>query len=114
MTTYQQFQTTIAANPELTTHGFGVDKGWNDSFPVERSNIHDCFGEYEICLLYLAAQNRLDKKATSYWLKHQVEHWARENGLIPDYIREGAFVAAVIAMNLPYKRVKNSTHILLK
>ena len=114
MKTKLEFERLLHTNPDLTTHGFGTDDNNKDSFDIERSNIHDCFGEYEICLQYLAAQKRLDKKATSYWLKHQVEHWARENGLIPDYIREGAFVAAVIAMNLPYKRVKNSTHILLK
>lgn len=92
-------------HPQLTSYGFGVPAGcadaWRDGMePDDLEMIAAC----GLFLTELATVEPGPRSPGSYKLKHQVERWA---GF---YIREGALIAAAIALGVPLKRHGREHH----
>jgi len=65
--------------------------------------------EFQVCLTWLSlCQVRKTVNpgiGSSYGLKHRVEHWSGR------YVTNGAFIAAVIHLGIPFKRYPDSPNI---
>lgn len=86
-------------HPELSCYGFGVPAScadaWRDGLdPADLEQIATC----GVFLAGLATVEPGRRSAGSYALKHRVEGWAGR------YIREGALIAAAVALGVPLKR----------
>jgi hypothetical protein len=110
--TKQEFEQFIDKHPGLTTHGIGVDNG-KYTIEEEHENLKDCYEPFIACCETLEKQYELSKKKkdklSSYTLKHVVERYSKDL-----YVPEGALVAAVIHLGLPYERIEKTTGIILQ
>jgi MinD superfamily P-loop ATPase len=103
----------------LTTHGVGIDE--YDHAAVheeEHEKLKDHHEAFEVCCEMLInkyiVSNRKKNERNSYRLKHEAERYAKNVLGENIYIPEGALVAAVKHLGLPYVRKDNTTSILIK
>ena len=94
----QAYEAVKAIHPEITSYGLGKPKSYENAWEL---GIDDRSKR----MIVLAARwfdGQKPVRATSnfysYATKHIVENWAC------DYIYEGAFIVAAIAMGFPFKR----------
>ena len=97
----------LKKEPTLTPFGIegpGTFKSNNPEFePDDISQIEDCI----TWLKDKPRTKRINNDISSYGLKHQVES---DMGC---YVSNGAFIAAVIHLQIPYKRIPQSPNILI-
>jgi hypothetical protein len=107
-----QYNNFIDEHPELTTIGFGVDHNYNYDHKTEHDNLKNHYEAFLVCLdmIQNGCELTKNKKARigSYTLKHQAERYSRDVLKQDTYVPEGAFVAAVVYLDLPYKRSKEN------
>jgi hypothetical protein len=92
-------------HPMLTSYGFGVPPGLADAWR-EGLDPED-LQQIATCGLFLAGLQQIEpgrRCPGSYALKHRIERWA---GM---YIREGALIAAAVALGVPLKRHGREHH----
>ncbi len=93
-------------HPELTSYGFGVPAGladaWRDGLQPDDLEMIAACGMFLGPVPTVATPYR--RSSGSYALKHQIERWA---GF---YIREGALIAAAVALAVPIKRHGQAHH----
>lgn len=90
---------------ELTSYGFGTPPGradaWHEGLdPADLEQIATCG-------LFLAGLQQIkpgQRAPGSYYLKHRIERWAGR------YVREGALIAAAVALGVPLKRHSHDHH----
>lgn len=92
-------------HPELTSYGFGTPAGladaWRDGMdPEDLQMIASC----GLFLAGLETTTPGPRSPSSYGLKHKVERWAGR------YVREGALIAAALALGVPLKRHGRDHH----
>lgn len=94
----------IEKEPMLTNFGIGIlsttprneRKG---TFQKERESLKNNFEQFQVCCewLSLCRRRKTINSQTSYGLKHKLEkHFGK-------YVTNGAFIAAVIHLDIPYK-----------
>lgn len=90
---------------ELTSYGFGTPPGradaWREGLEPEDLEM------IASCGLFLAGLQQIkpgQRAPGSYYLKHRIERWAGR------YIREGALIAAAVALQVPLKRHGRDHH----
>lgn len=103
------FLQVIDENPELCVHGLGIGAGREPSnFGKLRDELKTREKDFEYACDWLQQCDRVQKPndfATSMQLKHDA---ARFFG--PVDMEHGAFIAAAIALGIPYKRVPSQPH----
>lgn len=92
-------------HPELTSYGFGTPPGladaWREGLDLE------ALEQIATCGLFISGLEQITpgrRSPGSYGLKHKVERWAGR------YIREGALIAAAVAMEVPIRRHGREHH----
>ena len=92
-------------HPELTSYGFGTPPGladaWREGLDLE------ALEQIAACGVFIAGLEQITpgrRCPGSYYLKHRVERWAGR------YIREGALIAAAVALEVPIKRHGREHH----
>ena len=105
--THADFLTTINSINYLTEKGFSKSKSEEDQNKKRKDLEYRC-EEFRLCcewikkFSYKPSEKRINKMSqtySSYYLKHLVEKWSSR------YISNGAFIAAVIYLNIPYRRI---------
>ena len=114
--TKEEFENAIKANPTLTTHGFGVDSGQEESFDIERAKLSDCYNEALKCEEFLSLCKRTVHPHTSlgssYGFKHAVERYTDQEGNHL-YIPEGALILAALHLGFKMKPKEGTTSVYL-
>lgn len=85
--------------PILTDFGLGIFPG-RQVFEEERTRLAGQLRMFQLCCQWLSLctiQRSINRRHTSYGLKHCVERY------FGTYITNGAFIAAVIYLGIPYK-----------
>jgi len=114
--TQEDLLATIEKEPLLTDYGMAV---WHRTPPADRAamierdrqDLKDRLRQFRLCCEWLSICNR--RKTINYgigssWgLKHRVERYYKE------YITNGAFIAAVIHMGIPYKKDGSDVYVAL-
>lgn len=113
--TESDFHAAIAVDRNLTPYGVNVyldpdDTGedWIEKEKEQRKELYDCFDEFILACRWLKAQKKrktINKKKSSYKLKHIVEQWAYKECFDKGYVSNGAFIAAAIYMGFNYEYV---------
>jgi hypothetical protein len=115
--TTEQFTNIILQNPTLTTHGFGIDEGSQQTFEIERENIKTCYDEALACEEFLMNCKRTENPhkdlGSSYLFKQRVERFRDRTGQPPMYIREGALIMAAIHLGFKMKNIPDRTSVYL-
>jgi hypothetical protein len=115
--TNQEFENIIAANPSLTTHGFGIDGNPGETFETERAKLHDCYDEALACEEFLLACKRTKQPqkqlGSTYRFKHVVERFVDRRKRESIYIREGALILAAIHLGFQMKPKAGATSVYL-
>jgi hypothetical protein len=98
----------------LTNFGIGIPSATpknkrKEIFQKERESLKKNFEQFQVCCEWLSLCRRRKtintKIGTSYGLKHRVEkHFGK-------YVTNGAFIAAVIHLGIPYKIATGSPNI---
>jgi hypothetical protein len=86
-------------HPEITSYGFGVPPGMADAWCGGLDP--DDLEQIAACGMFLAGLPQVTpgrRCPGSYALKHRIERWAGR------YIREGALIAAAVALGVPLRR----------
>ena len=115
--THDEFLKAINDNPNLTTHGNGVDNGTQQTFVTERANLLNLHDEANMCEEFLSKCRKtvLPHKyaGTTYRIKHLVEryHWREYNKSM--YIPEGAVHVAAIHLGFVSKPAGDTTSVYL-
>jgi hypothetical protein len=110
----------IEKEPYLTNFGIGIFEQHRKSkeereveFEKERENLRQNLREFQLCCEWLSTQQpikTIDRKSrSSYGLKHVVEDYYDHK----EYVSNGAFIAAVIHMGIPYKINPESPNVLV-
>jgi hypothetical protein len=92
----------LEKEPTLTP--FGIDR--KNTEPFDK----DYMKQVAICIKWLKEKKvdtKINRVTTSYGIKHIVE---RE---LHTYVSNGAFIAAVIHLGIPYERITDSPNILV-
>ena len=96
----------VDRNQNLSAFGFREYDSDPNQFYQDRAAVlsERCISEFELAILFLrqiSKIKRLNRSASSYRLKHEVEEWALANpqGIIP-YVCNGIFIAAAINAEL--------------
>jgi hypothetical protein len=99
----------LARNTNLSAWGLGGPQSWVakrnrrtvEHFEGDREYLKKEVRGFQLCCQWLALYRRRKtinlSLGTSYGLKHAVEQWSGE------YVTNGAFIAAVIHMGIPYR-----------
>jgi hypothetical protein len=107
-TEYDMF---IDEHPRLTTCGIGVDNG-KYNLVQEHAALKDHHEAFEVCCEMLRKSylrnDHGQYELTSYCMKHQAENYASDILKKDVYVPEGAFVASVFFLNLPYRKSKKA------
>jgi hypothetical protein len=107
MLTEEDFKTFIDNYPELTPDGF-CERRMHEHHELKNYYVAFVASCEVLIKRYETSQN--PKHLTgSYPLKHKVEQY--NVGL---YVPQGAFIAAVLHLGMPYKRIKGNSGIQLK
>jgi len=112
--TQEDLKKVIRNEPDLST--FGLVWLWQRKKPADRKRFlrdrRALSGElqmFRLCCKWLSlcgSRKTINMNiGSSYALKHEVERWSGE------YITNGAFVAAVIHLGIPFKRYSGSPNI---
>ena len=103
----------IILDYDIDTNGFYFS-GRNrytihNNFKIEYfNNILRCIDE--IPLLYEQAKNYKRTMPSSYGAKHEIEHYREEQGTKNAYISNGEFIVAMIYLEFPFRREKDSAN----
>jgi hypothetical protein len=101
--TYNHILDAWRIEPTLTYCGFEINPR-----PAMRKALLDHLGEVQLCADWLAAQDiapRItNRHYTSYFLKHAVEFATGDR----IYVSNGAFLAAVVILGIPYRPLPGS------
>ncbi|MHB1050637.1 MAG: hypothetical protein ACYC09_11190 [Bacteroidota bacterium] len=108
----QNLQQIMGQYPDLTTHGFGIDRGWNYDFESERQELKNHETEFQACV------NWLSQHRVRYTINRRIGHTHRlkhiaERDIPNTYIPEGVLIAAALALNIPYRRIRKKTSVYL-
>lgn len=112
-----QYEKFIDAHPGLTTHGVGVD---NSSYILEEKHeeLKEHYEAFMACCDMLVSNYeqsaKKKEKISSYALKHAAERYSDEIRKQHVYVPEGALVAAVIYLGLPYEAIGRTTGIMVQ
>jgi hypothetical protein len=96
----------INNQPNLTPFGFGETCVGQTVQEFDQ----DYKEQVAMCIEWLKTKvidNKINRVSTSYGIKHIIE---RE---LKTYVANGCFIAAVIHLGIPYKRIPNSPNILV-
>ena len=104
-------------HPELTTHGFGVDRDQIYDVKILHEELKNYYDVFSLCVDMLkncydiaaGKKNEMD----SYSLKHKAEKYIDKVLHKAMYVPEGVLVAAVVFLFSSYKRSKRGTGILI-
>ncbi len=105
--THNDFLKTINCLNNLTEKGFG-NMHKDENLNNQKTALQNRYEEFRLCCEWIKkfgvepSEKRLNKipqTYSSYYLKHLVEKWSGQ------YISNGAFIAAVIYLNIPYRRI---------
>lgn len=105
--THADFLKTINSVNYLTEKGFPALKNEGDQ-NKKRKDFENRYEEFRLCCEWIKKFsykpskkqiNKMSKNYSSYYLKHLVEKYSNR------YISNGAFIAAVIHLNIPYRRI---------
>ncbi len=81
----------------------------NNEIKLEKPTEAEIFQkEIEICMYWLREQKiikTINKKRTSYVLKHCVEEWYKERYGEHKYISNDAMIAAIVKLEIPYESI---------
>ena len=108
--TKKDLKNAIEQAPSLAIGGFRVSRS-DEEFVKNREQLGNCLIEFQLCCEWLSKQKILFRRGknseNSYWLKHAVERYAQENSTNNKhtYISNGVLIAAVIHLNILYKRI---------
>jgi hypothetical protein len=115
--TYEEFIKIINDNPNLTTHGNGVDDGTPQAFATERASLFNLYDEAKMCEEFLSKCKRtvLPQKSvgTTYRIKHLVEQYTMREYDKPMYIPEGALHVAATHLGFVSKPAGDTTSVYL-
>ena len=115
--THEEFIKAINDNPNLTTHGNGVDNGTQQTFVTERANLLNLHDEANMCEEFLSKCKRtvLPQKSvgTTYRIKHLVERYISREYNRPQYIHEGAVHVAALHLGFVSKPAGDTTSVYL-
>ncbi len=111
----------LTAHESLTPHGFGIYRGdrlsvveWHQRYAEARSKMlsPECIEQFERAIEYLSCLDTtkgLNRKVTSYNLKHSAERWHDGRGIEGrwdrEYVSNGMLIAAAHHLGLQVKRV---------
>lgn len=87
----------LEEEPSLT--GFGLNRRCDEDDPIEIDEVLGCV----LWLSHQTKQRNINYNTNSYVYKHSVEKWFRQLFGINMYISNGAFIAAVILLGMPYE-----------
>ena len=110
--TPDEFIETILRNRQLTTQGFGVYDGSDETFDEERGNLAECYKEANICEEFLKSCTRTKKPNKTVGSTKDIIHAVERHSSSPR-IREGALILAAIHLGFDMKRVRNRTSVYL-
>lgn len=115
--TTDEYLKVITDNPNLTTHGNGVDNGTQQTFVTERANLMNLQDEANMCEEFLSKCKRtvLPQKSvgTTYRIKHLVERYISREYNKGMYIPEGALHVAAIHLGFNMKPAGDTTSVYL-
>jgi hypothetical protein len=115
--TTDEYLKVITDNPNLTTHGNGVDSGTLQTFVTERANLMSLQDEANMCEEFLSKCKRtvLPQKSvgTTYRIKHLVERYISREYNRPQYIHEGALHVAALHLGFVSKPAGDTTSVYL-
>lgn len=98
----------LKKEPTLTSYGLNSGKVFSED-PIKET-------EFKLSLEWLSRQeitNSINRKMNSYYMKHYVEDYIRQNKIRVEkkYISSGSIIAALIYLNIPYKRIKGTCEV---
>ncbi|MHB1049326.1 MAG: hypothetical protein ACYC09_04535 [Bacteroidota bacterium] len=116
--TSDEFIKIIESNPDLTTHGNGLDIGTDcQSFSTERANLFKLLDEANLCEEFLLkckrTANPQDSIGSTYRIKQLVERYVKREYDKSIYIPEGVVQIAAIHLGFKMKPKDNSTSVYL-
>ena len=112
-----EFLKILNDNPNLTTHGFGTEKGTEQAFQTERAKLFSLHTEVNMCEEFLSKCIRTElpqeSVGSTYRIKHLVEkyHWREYNKGM--YIPEGAVHVAALHLGFKMKPKRQTTSVYL-
>ena len=104
-------------HPDVSSWGVGGPQSWTarrngrtpEHFEADRQSLREDVRMFQLCCQWLSLFRRRKtinlNLGTSYGLKHAVEEWSGE------YIHNGAFIAAVFHLGIPYLSRADSPNI---
>jgi hypothetical protein len=100
----------LEREPELSSFGFGKFRPSDDLFALRADALtEDSCQEFEKALAWLAQLKptaSLNRNATSYSYKHEVERWFETTYQGNSYVANGMFIAAALHLGLRVKRAE--------
>jgi hypothetical protein len=113
----EEFMNIILQNTTLTTHGFGIDEGSQQTFEIERENLATCYDEAVACEEFLSNCQRTENPhkdlGSTYLFKQRVERFRERDGKGAMYIREGALIIAAIHLGFQMQQIPDRTSVYL-
>ncbi len=112
--THEDFIKLVEDFPTVTVHGFGIEIEYDDNRPYQeiweekRKMLLNAYREFTFCCQWIYENFDLVVGSYAYHLKHQVERWAHERKLKPDYIPEGVLTLAAIYGGYKIRRPRGS------
>lgn len=100
MITQDQLIKALEKEPDLTREG--LDSKHTDRFESKRNELLGCLRQVDLCCQWLSLckqRQSINKKVSSYGLKHYVERYFGE------YVSNGDFIAALIVLGIRYERI---------
>ena len=110
--TPDDFIETIIRNRQLTTQGFGVYDGSDETFEDERGNLAEYYKEANICESFLKQCSRTKSPNKAAGSTKDLIHEIERHSSSPR-IREGALILAAIHLGFQMKRVRDRTSVYL-
>ena len=110
--TKEEFSEIIERNPELTTHGYGIQRDpylgstYRETFDNMREELKKSYEAFLACLAWIDENPDFERGWSSYALKHEVENWTERHGKRL-YVPQGGFIIACLFRGLPLKRIPN-------
>ncbi len=98
----------VNQHPLITATGYGLDEDYIDGtldydqkFDYERGYLYTLKPQFDHCIAYLDAHQKLDLDRTTYYHKHEVERWLTGK----DYIPQGVFIIAALSKGYQIKKI---------
>lgn len=112
VTTKTEFLEIVEKHPELTAHGYGVQRDphlgstYRQTFDNMRQELRDSYDAFLGCLEWIDEHPDFESGWSSYTLKHEVENWTETQGRRV-YVPQGASIAAAINKGLLTRRTQD-------